>query len=445
MILYLEILTLELLKTEEMKYDRISKELFIRNRALFTAKMKPKSLAVFCSNDIMPTSADGTMPFRQDSDMLWMSGVDQEESRLVVFPDASAAKHKEILFLKETSELIAVWEGAKLTKEEAFAVSGIKTVYWIDQFETVFEQLMKEANTVYLNSNEHARATINVETRTARFNNWCQKKYNERHYEKAAPLMHELRAIKHPLEIDLLQRACDITEKGFRRVLNFVKPGVMEYEIEAEYMHEFLRNRSKGFAYEPIIASGLNACVLHYIDNNQECKDGDIILMDVGAEYANYASDMTRCVPVSGRFTDRQKEVYNAVLRVMKAATEMLRPATVLAEYHKEVGLIMQSELVGLGLIKQHEINKQDPKNPIYKKYFMHGTSHYLGLDVHDVGLWEKPMEKGMVFTCEPGIYIREENLGIRLENDILVTDDKPFDLMQSIPLEAEEIESLMN
>ena len=271
------------------------------------------------------------------------------------------------------------------------------------------------------------------------------KKYNEHHYEKAAPLMHELRAIKHPLEIDLLQHACNITEKGFRRVLDFIKPGVMEYEIEAEYIHEFLRNRSKGFAYEPIIASGLNACVLHYIDNNQECKDGDIILMDVGAEYANYASDMTRCVPVSGRFTDRQKEVYNAVLRVMKSATEMLRPATILAEYHKEVGLIMQSELIGLGLIKQYEINKQDPKNPIYKKYFMHGTSHYLGLDVHDVGLWEKPMEKGMVFTCEPGIYIREENLGIRLENDILVTDDKPFDLMQNIPLEAEEIESLMN
>ena len=352
MILYLEILTLELLKIEEMKYDRISKDLFIRNRALFTAKMKPKSLAVFCSNDIMPTSADGTMPFRQDSDMLWMSGVDQEESRLVVFPDASAAKHKEILFLKETSELIAVWEGAKLTKEEAFEVSGIKTVYWIDQFETIFEQLMQEANTVYLNSNEHARATINVETRTDRFNKWCQEKYNSHHYEKAAPLMHELRAIKHPLEIDLLQHACNITEKGFRRVLNFVKPGVMEYEIEAEYMHEFLRNRSKGFAYEPIIASGFNACVLHYIDNNQECKDGDVILMDVGAEYANYASDMTRCIPVSGRFTDRQKEVYNAVLRVMKAATEMLRPATILAEYHKEVGLIMQSELIGLGLIK---------------------------------------------------------------------------------------------
>lgn len=428
-----------------MKYDRISKELFERNRSLFTAKMKPKSLAVFCSNDIMPTSADGTMPFRQDSDMLWISGVDQEESRLVIFPDASNSEHKEILFLKETSELIAIWEGAKLTKEEAYKVSGVKTVYWIDQFETVFEALMQEAETVYLNSNEHARATINVETRTARFNKWCQTKYSSHQYEKLAPFMHELRAVKHPLEIDLMQHACNITEKGFRRVLDFVKPGVMEYEIEAEYMHEFLRNRSKGFAYEPIIASGFNACVLHYIENNQECKAGDVILMDVGAEYANYASDMTRCIPVSGRFTDRQKDVYNAVLRVMKAATNMLRPGTVLADYHKEVGLIMQSELLGLGLITQHDIDKQDPKNPAYRKYFMHGTSHFLGLDVHDVGLWDKPMEKGMAFTCEPGIYIREENLGIRLENDILVTDDKPFDLMQNIPLEAEEIESLMN
>ena len=428
-----------------MKYNRISKELFERNRSLFTAKMKPKSLAVFCSNDIMPTSADGTMPFRQDSDMLWISGVDQEESRLVIFPDASNSEHKEILFLKETSELIAIWEGAKLTKEEAYKVSGVKTVYWIDQFETVFEELMQEAETVYLNSNEHARATINVETRTARFNKWCQTKYSSHQYEKLAPFMHELRAVKHPLEIDLMQHACNITEKGFRRVLDFVKPGVMEYEIEAEYMHEFLRNRSKGFAYEPIIASGFNACVLHYIENNQECKAGDVILMDVGAEYANYASDMTRCIPVSGRFTDRQKDVYNAVLRVMKAATNMLRPGTVLADYHKEVGLIMQSELLGLGLITQHDIDKQDPKNPAYRKYFMHGTSHFLGLDVHDVGLWDKPMEKGMAFTCEPGIYIREENLGIRLENDILVTDDKPFDLMQNIPLEAEEIESLMN
>lgn len=428
-----------------MKYDRINKTLFERNRALFTAQMKPNALAVFCSNDIMPTSADGTMPFRQDSDMLWISGIDQEESRLIVFPDAQNETHKEILFLKETSELIAIWEGAKLTKEQAFEVSGVRTVYWKEQFETVFADLMQEAKTVYLNSNEHARATIEVETRAARFNKWCKDNYKSHEYEQSAPILHALRAIKHPLEIDLLQHACNITEKGFRRVLNFVKPGVMEYEIEAEFMHEFLRNRSKGFAYEPIIASGFNACVLHYIDNNQECKAGDVILMDVGAEYANYASDMTRCIPVSGRFSQRQKDVYNAVLRVMKAATNMLRPGTILAEYHKEVGLLMQSELMGLGLIDQHDIDKQDPKNPAYRKYFMHGTSHFLGLDVHDVGLWDQPMTEGMVFTCEPGIYIREENLGIRLENDILVSKDNPIDLMKNIPLEAEEIEALMN
>ncbi len=428
-----------------MKYDRISRELFERNRSLFAAKMKPKSLAIFCSNDVMPTSADGTMPFRQDSDLFWISGIDQEQSRIVVFPDASNAAHREVLFLKETSELIAIWEGAKLSKEDAFNVSGIKTVYWIDQFERVFQELMEDAETVYLNSNEHARATVSVETQTARFNKWCKEKYNLHHYEKSAPHMHELRAIKHPIEIALMQKACDITEKGFRRVLNFVKPGVMEYEIEAEYMHEFLRNRSKGFAYEPIIASGLNACVLHYIDNNQECKAGDVILMDVGAEYANYSSDMTRCIPVSGRFTKRQKEVYKAVLNVMKGAIEMLRPGVILSQYHKEVGLVMQSELISLGLLTQHDIEKQDPENPAFRKYFMHGTSHFLGLDVHDVGLWEKPIEKNMVFTCEPGIYIREENLGIRLENDLLITDDKPVDLMHNIPLEAEEIENLMN
>ena len=440
-----EILNLSSLKINTMKYNKINKELFVRNRSLFSAKMKQKSLAVFCSNDIMPTSADGTMPFRQDSDILWKSGVDQEESRLIVFPGASASEYKEVLFLKETSELIAVWEGAKLTKEEAFEVSGIKTVYWIDQFESVFEQLMQEAEIVYLNSNEHARATVNVETRTARFNKWCKKKYSSHQYEKSAPFMHELRAVKDSLEIDLMQHACNITEKGFRRVLNFVKPGVMEYEIEAEYIHEFLINRSIGFAYEPIIASGLNACVLHYIDNNKECKSGDMVLMDVGAEYANYASDMTRCIPVSGRFNDRQKDVYNAVLRVMKAATEMLQAGVMLGDYHKEVGLIMQSELVGLKLISQHEIDKQDIKNPVYKKYFMHGTSHFLGLDVHDVGIWDQPVKEGMIFTCEPGIYIREEGLGIRLENNILVTSEKPIDLMKDIPIETEEIESLMN
>jgi Xaa-Pro aminopeptidase len=428
-----------------MKYQPISKKLFENNRANFNKQVVTKSLSVFCSNDQMPTNADGTMPFKQNSDLFWLSGVDQEESKLILFPDCSNPNHREVLFLKETNDLIAIWEGEKLSKDKAFETSGVKTVYWNSQFESIFKELMEEATSVYLNSNEHARATSEVQTQTDRFNQWCKAEFSDKEYLKSAPIMHDLRAVKHQIEIDLLQHACNITEKGFRRVLNFVKPGVMEYEIEAEFMHEFLINRSKGFAYEPIIASGRNACVLHYIDNNKTCKEGDVILMDVGAEYANYASDMTRCIPVSGRFTPRQKDVYNAVLRVMKEATSMLRPGVMLSEYHKEVGLVMQSELLGLGLIDQHDIDKQDPKNPAYRKYFMHGTSHFLGLDVHDVGHFDKPIKEGMVFTCEPGIYILEENLGIRLENDLVITKDKPFDLMGNIPLEANDIEDLMN
>ena len=428
-----------------MKYKAISKELFQENRKKFCASMTENSIAVFCSNDQMPTNSDGTMPFKQNSDLFWLSGVDQEESKLVLFPDSSNPNHREVLFLKETSELIAIWEGAKLTKEQAFQTSGVRTVYWNSEFEKVFADLMAEAKNVFYNSNEHSRASSKVETQTDRFNNWCKSTYSDKNYVKSAPILHELRSIKHQIEIDLLQHACNITEKGFRRVLDFVKPGVMEYEIEAEFMHEFLINRSKGFAYEPIIASGRNACVLHYIDNNQECKDGDVILMDVGAEYANYASDMTRCIPVSGRFSKRQKDVYNAVLRVMKEATNMLVPGTMLNDYHKEVGKVMQSELLALGLLDQNDIDKQDPKNPAYRKYFMHGTSHFLGLDVHDVGHWDTPIKEGMVFTCEPGIYILEENLGIRLENDLVITNDKPLDLMANIPLEADAIEDLMN
>jgi len=428
-----------------MKYQPISKKLFEHNRALFSTHLNTQSLAVFCSNDKMPTNADGTMPFKQNSDLFWMSGVDQEESKLVIFPGCLNPKHREILFLKETSDLISIWEGEKLSKEKAYNVSGISTVYWNSQFEDVFNELMKEAESIYLNSNDHTRSTSKVQTQTDRFNDWCKRNFSTKQYIKSAPIMHDLRSVKHPVEIELLQRACNITEKGFRRVLRFVKAGVMEYEIEAEYMHEFLINRSKGFAYEPIIASGRNACVLHYIDNNKVCLDGDVILMDVGAEYANYSSDMTRCVPVNGRFTRRQKDVYNAVLNVMKQARSMLKPGVLLSDYHKEVGLIMQSELIGLGLINQHDIDKQDPKNPAYRKYFMHGTSHFLGLDVHDVGHFDKPIKEGMVFTCEPGIYILEENLGIRLENDLVITNDKPFDLMTNIPLEPEEIEDLMN
>lgn len=429
-----------------MRYQPLSQATFVENRKKVAALMKSKSIAVFNSNDIMPTNADGTMPFRQNNDLLYVSGIDQEETIVLLFPDAENPQHREILFIKETSELIAIWEGAKFTKQEATELSGITTVFWIDQFEQVFHQLTTEAQHIYLNQNEHLRAVTTVETRDDRFRKECQQKYPLHQYERLAPIMRQVRAIKSEAEINMMQHACNITEKGFRRVLDFVKPGVTEYEIQAEYMHEFLRNRSKGFAYEPIIASGYNACVLHYVENKAACKSGEVILMDVGAEYGNYASDMTRCIPVSGKFTARQKDVYNAVLRVMKAATAMLVPGTKIDEYHKEVGKIMESELIYLGLLDKYDVAKQDPLNPLYKKYFMHGTSHHIGLDVHDIENRQRPLEAGMVLTVEPGIYIRDENLGIRLENDVVVTNNgAPFDLMKNIPLEAEEIEDLMN
>ena len=375
-----------------------------------------------------------------------MSGVDQEESVLVIFPDAFDEKHREILFLKETSELIAIWEGEKLTKEAAFETAGIKTVFWLDQMESVLKGLMAQAKKVYLNTNEHTRANTEVETREDRFIKMFKEKYPAHEYRRSAPIMHKIRSVKEAVELELMQKACNITEKGFRRILPFVKPGVMEYEIEAELMHEFLRNRSKGWAYTPIIASGHNACVLHYIENNQVCNDGDVILMDFGAEYANYSSDMTRCIPVNGRFTDRQKAVYNAVLRVKKEAEKMLVEGTFLHEYHKEVGKLMTSELLGLGLIDQTDVKNENPDWPAYKKYFMHGTSHYIGLDTHDVGSWTEPIKAGMVFTCEPGIYIPDENLGIRIEDDLIVQKSgAPKNLMGNIPIEAEEIEELMN
>ena len=428
-----------------MRYKAINNSLYISNRKKLIRHLKPKSIAVFNSNDIMPTNADGVMPFRQNNDLLYLSGIDQEESILVLFPDAINPEHQEVLFVKETNELIAIWEGAKLTKEAATEQSGIKTVYWLSEFDKIFDALTKEAENIYLNQNTHLRADTTVQTRDDRFRIACREKYPSHQYEQLAPIMQTLRAIKSPLEIEAIQEACNITEKGFRRILEFVKPGVMEYEIEAEFAHEFLRSCSRGFAYQPIIAAGNNACVLHYIENSQECKSGDIILMDVGAEYANYASDMTRCVPVNGKFSPRQKEVYNAVLRVMKLATSMLTPGTIHNEYHEEVGKLMESELVTLGLLDQHDIKKQDPKNPLYKKYFMHGTSHHLGLDVHDVENRERPFEVGMVLTVEPGIYIQEENLGICIENDIVITEDGQFDLMKNIPIEVEEIEELMN
>ena len=428
-----------------MRYTPPSKDLYINNRKNFVNLIKPGSVAVFNANDQMPTNADGLMPFRQNNDLLYLTGIDQEDTILLLFPDFYHENQREILFLKETSDLIAIWEGHKFTKKEATGISGITEVHWVSEFKQVFNTLMAEAKNVYLNTNEHIRAVVEVETRDARFGTWCRASYPNHQYERSAPHMHQLRAIKSAEEVKMMQIACDITEKSFRRVLEFVKPGVMEYEIQAEFMHEFLINKSLGFAYEPIIASGFNACVLHYIENNNACQDGEVILMDVGAEYGNYNADMTRCIPVSGKFTQRQKDVYNAVLRVKRAAEAMLVPGNVIPEYHIEVGKVMEGELLGLGLLDKTDIKNQDPKNPAFRKYFMHGTSHHLGLDVHDVANIYRKMAIGMVFTVEPGIYIREENLGIRLEDNLVINGHGLDNLMGNIPIEAEEIEALMN
>jgi len=429
-----------------MKYHSINNQLFVKNRAKFTAQMKSKSIAVFNSNDVFTTGADTTLPFHQHRDIFYLSGVDQEESILVMFPDAINPIHREVLFVTETNDHIAIWEGAKLTKEQATQTSGIKSVYWLSDFDKVFFDLMTESETVYFNTNEHYRQSVELESREDRFIKKVKRDFPAHNWAKSYPILQDIRGVKEQEEIDLIQTACNITDKGFRRILNFVKPGVMEYEIEAEYMHEFLRNRSKGFAYTPIVGSGYNACVLHYIENNQACKAGDMLLMDVGAEYANFSSDMTRTIPVSGRFTDRQRAVYNAVHRVKDAATEMLIPGTIWAEYHKEVGKIMTSELLDLGLIDKADVQNEDPKWPAYKKYFMHGTSHHMGLDTHDYGALKTPMKANMVFTVEPGIYIPEENMGIRLEDDVVIQETgAPFNLMRNIPIAADEIETLMN
>ena len=428
-----------------MKYSAVKKDLYIDNRKNFVKHLKPNSIALFVSNDILPTNADGSFGFVQNSDLLHLSGIDQEDTILMLFPDVKDGKHKEVLFIRETSDLIAVWEGAKLTKEQAKEASGIENIYWHHEFDKVFKSFVFQSENIYLNSNEHTRRYIDMETAEMRFNKKIKEQFPLHTIQRSAPIMHKIRAIKHPLEIAQIQEACNITEKGFRRLLGFVKPGVMEYEIEAELIHEFVRNRSRGFAYGPIIASGASACVLHYVENNKACKDGEVILLDVAAEYGNYASDMTRAIPVNGKFTKRQKEVYNAVLRVMKAATKMLVVGNTFEKYNKAVGDLMTEELLQLGLLKSDEVKNQNPAWPAYKKYFMHGTSHFLGLDVHDVGFFHEPMQAGMVFTCEPGIYIPEEGLGIRLENNILITANGNDDLMKNIPLDPDEIEELMN
>ena len=429
-----------------MKYHSIPSSLFIKNRAKFKAQMQPKSIAVFNSLDIYPTGADSTMPFEQERNLFYLSGADQEETILLLCPDAYNKKYREVLFVRETNEHIAIWEGAKLTKEQATSVSGIETVLWLSEFDRVFTELMSEVDTIYLNTNEHYRQAVETQTREDRFIKKTLEQFPAHKRAKSFPILEAIRGVKEPEEIDLMQEACNITEKGFRRLLSFVKPGVWEYEIEAELLHEFVRNRSKGFAYTPIIASGNNANVLHYIENNQQCQSGDLILMDVAAEYANYSSDLTRTIPVNGRFSDRQKAVYNAVLRVKDEATSMLRPGVLWDEYHKEVGKIMTSELLGLGLLDKAAIQNEDPTWPAYKKYFMHGTSHHIGLNTHDYGALKTPMKAGMVFTVEPGIYIPDEGFGIRIEDDVVLQQEgEPFNLMKNIPILADELEDLMN
>jgi len=429
-----------------MKYEQIPNSLFKKNRKKFMTQMKAKSIAVFNSNDIYPISADATMPFEQHRDIFYLSGADQEETILVLFPDAMHKKHREVLFVRETNDHIAIWEGAKLTKQKATEVSGIESIYWLSDFDRVFFDLMTEADTIYFNTNEHYRQAVETQTREDRFIQKCKLQFPAHQYAKSNPILQQIRGVKEPEELQLMQTACDNTEKGFRRLLGFIKPGVWEYEIEAELLHEFVRNRSKGFAYTPIIASGNNANVLHYIENNQQCKAGDMILMDVAAEYANYSSDLTRTVPVNGKFTQRQKDVYNAVLRVKNEATKLLVPGIIWAEYHKECGKIMTSELLGLGLLDNSDVQNENPDWPAYKKYMMHGVSHHIGLNTHDYGELKTPMKANMVFTVEPGIYIPEENMGIRLEDDVVIQESgEPFNLMANIPIEVDEIESLMN
>ncbi len=428
-----------------MKYNPIDPALFVKNRARLKDRLKPNSIVVLDSNDILPSNADGTLAFHQNSNLLYLTGIEQEETILILAPDFPNEKMREILFVRKTNEHIAVWEGHKYTKEEARAASGIEHVKWTDDFDQTLQTIMAETENIYLDTNEHVRNGSEVETRNDRLLKKCKETYPLHSYERLAPHIYDLRSVKSEIEIQQLQTACDITEKGFRRILKTVKPGVWEFEVEADLLHEFQRNRSRRFAYEPIIAGGGNSCVLHYVENDKTLKDGDVLLMDVGAEYANYNADMTRTIPVSGRFTDRQRKIYNAVLRVKNAATKMLTPGNTIPEYHKAVGELMEKELLDLRLIDKTDIKNQDPDWPAYKQYFMHGTSHHLGLDVHDVASIYTKFKPGMVFTVEPGIYVPAEGIGIRLEDNIVITETGQKNLMANIPIEAEEIEEIMN
>ena len=428
-----------------MKYIAPDASLFVLNRKNFAQRLKPKSIAIFNANDEQLRSGDQNFAFKQNPDLFYLSGIDQEQSILILFPDCPNPLYREVLFLRQTNEHIKVWEGHKYTKEEAKKASGLEQVFWLDEFWTVLQSIIHYAENIYLNTNENDRSVYEVPYRDLRFIQQLKERYPLHQYERSALILRDLRPVKSEIEVQLTKKACEITRDAFVRVLKFTKPGVSEYEIEAEIIHEFIRQRATGHAYNPIIASGPNANILHYNDNNQVCKAGDVILFDFGAEYANYNADMSRSIPVSGRFSPRQKEVYNAVLRVMRAATKLLVSGTIWNEYHDEVGRIMEAELIGLGLLDKQAVVKQNPAAPLYKKYFMHGTSHHLGIDVHDFASRYKAFEVGNILTCEPGIYIPEEGLGIRIENNILITKNGNIDLMADIPVEVEELEDIMN
>jgi Xaa-Pro aminopeptidase len=428
----------------KMRYPPTNPELFLTNRERLKNLLLPNSLAVVNANDIPPTNADGSLAMPPNSDLFYLTGVEQEQSILVLYPDADDEKHREILFLREPTSEVELWEGHKLTRDEARKLTGIRNIQWLPEFPRLFRRLMCECEHVYLNSNEHKRAVIEVETREARFVADTIRRYPLHDYQRLARLMHQLRIIKSEAEVALIRKASEITEKGFRRVLRFLKPGKLEAEVEAEFAHEFIRNRAR-FAYLPIIATGVNACVLHYVDSSALCRKGELLLLDVAANYANYNADMTRTIPVSGRFTRRQRQVYNAVLRVLRASVKGLVPGKKPKDWQEEAEQMIEKELVDLGLLTRREIKRQDPDKPAFKKYFMHGLGHPLGLDVHDVGFTTEPIQPGWVMTVEPAIYVKEEGFAVRLENDILVGENGNMDLMADIPIEADEIEELMN
>lgn len=435
-----------------MRYAPLDPRLFIENRRRLTEKLPPGSVAILHAADIPWRCADGSTRFIQNSDLFYLTGVDQEDTMLILHPDAPDPKDREILFIKETSELIAIWEGQKLTPESATAVSGIHEVRWNDRFDPAIRRLLPKTRHLFLNHNEHARSASTARTPDDRFRERIQRLYPAVRCERLAPLLTSLRMVKSEIEIAALQKACDITRDGFLRTLNSVRPGVMEYELEAELIHEFVRQGSRGFAYEPIIASGASSCVLHYLDNDQPCRDGDLVLMDVAAEYANYNADLTRTVPVNGRFSLRQRAVYDAVHRIVRACIDdLIRPGVKIREaYQKQVARLVEDELIALGLLNAGEVaeEREDEELPEekrrYRKWFMHGVSHSLGIDVHDVTSPEAEFLEGMVVTVEPGIYLREEGFGVRLENNIVVRSGGNEDLMAHLPIAADEIESLM-